>query len=85
MVSNISYSLYALQQVSLIKKANITHVISVMSPQMYTHDMGLFQNFTHLAINVEDDPNEDLLKYFPITNKFILDGLEMGGGVFVHW
>jgi hypothetical protein len=40
----------------------------------------------HLVIDVEDDEDEDLLRFFGESNRFIEDGLERrGGAVFVHW
>lgn len=48
-------------------------------------DADLFKRFQHLAIDAEDDEDENLLQYFAESNRFIEDGLERGGGVFVHW
>jgi dual specificity phosphatase 12 len=77
-----SCSLYALYQTEEIKAANITHVLSVIN---YPLDPELFKPFQHLAIDVEDDEDENLLQDLAESNRFIEDGLERGGGVFVHW
>jgi dual specificity phosphatase 12 len=51
----------------------------------YALDYELFKPFQHLAISVEDNEDENLLQHFAESNRFIEDGLESGGGVFVHW
>lgn len=56
-----------------------------MNPLLYVDEAELFRGLNHLAIDVEDDFNVDLLKHFDTTNAYISDGLEVGGGVFVHW
>jgi dual specificity phosphatase 12 len=48
-------------------------------------DAKLFKPFQHLVIEAEDDEDENLLQHFAESNRFIEDGLERGGGVFVHW
>ena len=82
--SNTS-SLYALYpaQASYIKAANITHVVSAVNFDSYESEQ--FRRFKHLAVQIEDDANENLLQWFERTNRFIEEGLEGGGGVFVHW
>jgi dual specificity phosphatase 12 len=79
-----SIRLEALYQRSLICSAHITHVLSVVGPSLNI-EADLVKPFTHLLISVEDDPNENLLQYFGKCNAFIENGLESGGGVFVHW
>ncbi|OCK73916.1 phosphatases II [Lepidopterella palustris CBS 459.81] len=73
---------YALYQTTLVESANITHVLSVINPSLL--DMELLSSFKHYMIEVEDDPNENLLQYFEDSNRFVREGLEQGGGVFVH-
>lgn len=67
---------------SQMKKANITHVLSVLR---YNKESPLFQPYKHLLIDVDDVEDEDLLQHFAETNAFIQEGLDGGGGVFVHW
>jgi hypothetical protein len=78
-------SLYALYpaQAAYIKAANITHVVSAVNFDSYESEQ--FRPFKHFAVQIEDDANENLLQWFDRTNRFIEDGLEAGGGVFVHW
>jgi dual specificity phosphatase 12 len=45
----------------------------------------LFAPYKHLMIDADDVEDEDLLCHFQTTNKFIQEGLDEGGGVFVHW
>jgi dual specificity phosphatase 12 len=74
--------LYALYQTEEIKAANVTHVVSVINLPLNAE---LFKPFQHLVIDAEDDEDENLLQYFAESNRFIEEGLEKGGGVFVHW
>ena len=60
----------------------MTHVVSVINLPL---DAELFKPFQHLVIDAEDDEDENLLQHFAESNRFIEDGLEKGGGVFVHW
>lgn len=48
-------------------------------------DKELFENFEHKVVEVDDVEDENLLGHFPDCNRFIQDGLDAGGGVFVHW
>lgn len=48
-------------------------------------DQDLFTAFNHMVVEVDDVDDENLLEHFPATTQFIKDGLDGGGGVFVHW
>ena len=48
-------------------------------------DERLFEQFKHEVIEVDDVEDENLLEHFPRSNEFIQDGLDLGGGVLVHW
>lgn len=80
--------LYALYQPNLVKAAGVTHVLSIIDFDFYelkeSSDFLKSQNYTHLVIPIEDDPNEDLLQHFEQMCSFIEEGLLGGGGVFVH-
>lgn len=80
--------LYALYQPNIVKAAGVTHVLSVIDFDFYElQDSSNFlksQNYSHLVIQVEDDPNENLLRHFERMADFIESGLVGGGGVFVH-
>lgn len=80
--------LYALYQPNIVKKAGVTHVLSVIDFDFYelkdSSDYLKSQNYTHFVIPVEDDPNEDLLQHFERMSVFIDEALQGGGGVFVH-
>ncbi|EEH08790.1 dual specificity phosphatase [Histoplasma capsulatum G186AR] len=71
----------ALSNESALKKANITHIVSVLR---LNPDERRFESFEHLQIPVDDVSDEDLLEYFPTTNAFIKSGLDGGGGVLIH-
>lgn len=76
--------LYALYQTDLIKAANITHILSVIDYEPGLESKEHLRECKKLHIWAEDDPNEDLLKSFERTSRFIEEGLNGGGGVFVH-
>lgn len=75
--------LYALYQTDLIRAAGITHVLSVID-----YDPLLKERFAHLQhfhIRADDDPNENLLRWFEQVLRYMDDALRDGkGGVFVH-
>ncbi|KAF2748543.1 phosphatases II, partial [Sporormia fimetaria CBS 119925] len=76
--------LYALYQTDLIRRARITHVLSVIDydPQLSTNPQ--FNHLKQLHINVEDHPNTNLLAHFARTCEFIDSALRDGGSVFIH-
>lgn len=78
----LKHSLYGLKARESVETAGITHVISVMR---WSIDEQLIKPYKHLQIEVDDDDDENLLEYFPTTNRFIQDALHAGGSVFVHW
>ncbi|KAK2743623.1 tyrosine protein phosphatase yvh1 [Onygenales sp. PD_40] len=71
----------ALSNKAALKRANITHIVSVLR---LTPEEEKFSSFEHLQIPVDDVADEDILAHFPSTNAFIKSGLESGGGVLVH-
>ena len=71
-----------LKRYAALKKANITHVLSVLAGPVNPE---LLEPYTHLAIEVNDTEDENLLEHFPVSNAFIQEGLDGGGGVLVHW
>lgn len=70
------------QKPDLFQQAGITHILSVLDFDIY--EAGAFKQYKHLHIRLDDDPNENLLQHFKETNQFIQQGLDSGGGVFVH-
>ncbi|KAL8666492.1 MAG: hypothetical protein Q9168_007479 [Polycauliona sp. 1 TL-2023] len=74
--------LFTLKRKEALKSANITHVLSVLTLPL---DQALFQNFKHLAIDVDDDEDADIIQHFPATNAFIQEALDGGGGILIHW
>ncbi|KAK4622250.1 Dual specificity protein phosphatase 1B [Fulvia fulva] len=65
-----------------LEQAGITHILSVLDFSI--NDAPQLKRCKCLNIQVDDDPDEDLLKHFPKTNAFLDDALREGGGVFVH-
>lgn len=80
--------LYALYQVGPIQDAGVTHVLSVIDFDLFElKDSANYlksKGYQHLAIQIDDDPNENLLQHFKPMIDFIDAGLMSGGGVFVH-
>ena len=81
-MSFLLYSIFTLRRYELLKKANITHIISIISQNI---EPELVKNYKHLAFNVDDVEYEDVLQHLPSSNEFIRQGLQDGGGVLVHW
>lgn len=65
-----------------MKEAKITHVVSVLR---WPVEELLMKPYKHLQIDVDDDEEENLLEFFPTTNRFIQNALDNGGSVLVHW
>ncbi|KAG7004622.1 cytidylyltransferase [Physcia stellaris] len=68
--------LFSLRRRDAMRKANITHVVSVLCLPL---DVDLFQDYKHLVIEVNDVEDENILQYFPTSNAFIQEGLDGGG------
>lgn len=66
-----------------LKSAGITHVVSALDFDI--NDAKQLRDYKHLVIQVDDTPDEDLLKHFPKTTEFIDEALQGDNGkVFVH-
>lgn len=75
-------SLFTLRRHEALKKADITHVVSVLSLPL---DETLFKAFEHHVVDIDDVEDENIIQYFAASNAFIQEGLDGGGGVLVHW
>ncbi|KAL8808071.1 MAG: hypothetical protein Q9182_000349 [Xanthomendoza sp. 2 TL-2023] len=73
--------IFTLKRKEALKEANITHVLSVLTLPL---DPALFEGYKHLAIDIDDDEDADIIQHFPTSNAFVLEGLGRGGGVLVH-
>lgn len=80
--------LQALYQPGVIRKVGITHVLSVIDFDVYQkREAAEFlgsKQFTQLNIDIDDEPNQNLLQHFDTMIRFIDDGLKSGGSVYVH-
>ena len=74
--------LFALRRREAVKEAGITHVVSVLR---WPIEEDLVRPFKHLQIDVDDEEDENLIEFFPATNRFIDDALAAAGSVLVHW
>lgn len=74
--------LFCLRRKDVLKKANITHVVSALRLPL---DNDLFTNFKHHVVEVDDVEDENIIEHFAGSNAFIQEGLDGGGGVLVHW
>jgi dual specificity phosphatase 12 len=66
-------------------RENITHVLSVLRLNPAEETSRTLAPYHHHYIDVDDVDDENLLEHFPAAIKFIQAGLDMGGGVLVHW
>ncbi|KAG0136678.1 protein-tyrosine phosphatase-like protein [Tuber indicum] len=73
--------MYALRGREALKKAGITHVVSVLRLPL---DKELFVQYQHKIIEVDDAEAENLLEHFADSHKFISDALKGGGAVLIH-
>ncbi|KAF1810509.1 phosphatases II [Eremomyces bilateralis CBS 781.70] len=73
--------LMALHGKQTLVKAGVTHVLSAIN---YHMEPAMIDGYEHFQIKLEDDEDEDIIQFFPKTNKFIDDALRGGGGVLVH-
>ncbi|KAF1978881.1 phosphatases II [Bimuria novae-zelandiae CBS 107.79] len=76
--------LYALHQQHLLQALPITHVLSVVDYEPNLSKLTHLKGVKKMHVWVQDDPDEDLLKWFEKTGGFIKKALEGSGGVFVH-
>lgn len=74
-------SIWALSSIRDLQNANITHVISVLRGNVkdVTGD-GIRQ----LHIEIDDDDEEDIMRFFPRTNSFILEAVKRKERTLVH-
>ncbi|KAK4611199.1 Tyrosine-protein phosphatase yvh1 [Fulvia fulva] len=73
--------LFTLRRREALQTTGITHVLSVLR---FQPDAELFAGFKQKVVEVDDVDDENLLQYFPETNKFIQDALDSSGGILVH-
>jgi hypothetical protein len=74
--------LFTLRRKESLRETGITHVLSVLKLPV---EQGLFDGFTHMAVEVDDVDDENLLEHFPECNRFINAAIEAGGSVLIHW
>jgi len=74
--------MFALREKTDMKAKAITHVLSVLRLPL---DKSLFRDFEHLAIEVNDMEEENLLQHFAAANAFIEKAIASGGAVLIHW
>ena len=48
-------------------------------------DPNSFQGLKHRIVEIDDLEDEDIIQHIPISNDFIQEGVDSGGGVLVHW
>lgn len=63
----------------LLFNIGVTHVVNISKlPNVFP------RYFTYMKIDINDDPAEDISRYFDPTANFIHDAITKGGTVFVH-
>jgi protein-tyrosine phosphatase len=72
-------SIQEAHNLELLQENGITHLIN-LSGIKNPHE----GHFTHLDINILDDPSEDISRHFNRCNRFIYNALFKGGKVLVY-
>ena len=67
------------KDLELLRGKGITHIINLSLLSNYYEN-----EFTYYKIEINDDEDEDISKFFNKSNKFIYNALWRGGKVFVH-
>ena len=65
---------------SLLQSLNVSHILMVGSNLQAKHP----EMFKYKQVSVEDDPGENIIKYFEECFQFIDEGRGQGKGVLVH-
>ncbi|MCJ1336800.1 tyrosine protein phosphatase yvh1 [Bachmanniomyces sp. S44760] len=79
--------IFSLRRTEALRTANITHVVSALRVLPATRsilDQNLLSPYEHLAVEVDDVDDENIMEHFATSNAFIQKGLDSGGGVLVH-
>jgi len=73
-----------------LQKERVTHILNMVGPSVYDHPLSggreksyFPQLFKYKIITADDNPEQDLMRYFPETSLFIHEG-RMSGGILVH-
>ena len=61
-------------------EAGVTHILNVTCKAYTKRD----RFFKYLDLQIYDEPQENVKKYFRITNRFINEALNSGGKVLIH-
>lgn len=61
-------------------EAGVTHILNVTCKAYSKRD----RYFKYLDLQIYDEPQENVKKYFRITNRFINEALNSGGKILVH-
>jgi len=73
---------YTITGAGILEAEGITHILSVMHGIASSDRL---QPFQRMLIEVNDDPDEDIIDYFAPAVQWIDDALAEGGKVVVHW
>ena len=68
------------QDIEILKKLNITHIINCA----YQCDNNFEDDFKYLHLKIFDTSKEKISKHFENCEKFIKEAKEKNGNVFVH-
>lgn len=67
---------------NVLEEEGITHVLTVMRELEHSKRL---EPFKRMIIDVNDDPDENIIDYFQAAIQWIDDALAEGGKVLVHW
>lgn len=74
-------SIHTLSSPRDLHNHNITHAISLLRDNV--RDLSE-HGVNHLHVRIDDDDEEDIMKYFAETNKFIQQAHDQGSNVLIH-
>ncbi|XP_045721515.1 serine/threonine/tyrosine-interacting protein-like [Mirounga angustirostris] len=80
-----AYSSATKSKLPILQKYGITHIICIRQNIEANFVKPNFQQlFRYLVLDIADNPVENIIRYFPMTEEFIDGSLQTGGKVLVH-
>lgn len=79
------YSVASRSQLEVLQGTGITHIICIRHPMEVNRIKPNFpQLFRYLVLDISDDYNEPIMKFFPMAKEFIQSCFNMNGRVLIH-
>lgn len=79
------YSAACRSQLNALQSNGITHIVCIRHPlEVNRIKPNFIDQFQYLVLEVKDDADEPIMKYFPVVKEFIETCLNGNGKVLVH-